>query len=303
MKKGDMIVSITGHRPNKLGGYKVPNALYNSVINGLNYAFDTLKPDFVITGMALGTDQWAAELCLKRGIKYIAAIPFQGQETQWPSYAQFKYENLVKKSHAAYIITPGPYAAHKMHLRNQWMVNSCDVLAAVWDGTSGGTASCIEFAQARQKKIFWVPFDNASKVPKVEASPTIEVSPLPKAIVQAPYQKDEASKFLEGVKAKAKEQAEEFKKTVEKMKKDQEKKLAPPPPSPPYVKLKTKKATPLHEVVNTLSEDQLLELKELLMEKDINGYSFEKENPKKESSKGKGTTPKHIYGRIIDIDD
>lgn len=292
-----MIVSITGHRPNKLGGYKVPNLLYNSVINGLNQAFDILNPDFVISGMALGVDQWAAELCVKRGIKFIAAIPFQGQESQWPSHAQVRYEQLVKKSHAAYIITPGPYAAHKMHLRNQWMVNSCDVLAAVWDGTPGGTASCIEFAQARKKKIFWVPFDNASKVPKVEPTPVMQHIPLPKVVVQAPYKKDEASKFLESVKAKAKEQAEEFKKTIEVLKKQQAKENEEKEEKEAAQKSKNKKSKPLYEVVNTLSEEQLLELKDLLMEKGVVG-----EGDSKKESKGKGTTPKHIYGRVIDFE-
>jgi len=276
-----MIVAITGHRPNKLGGYKVPNALYNSVINGLNEAFDKLKPDFVLTGMAIGVDQWAAEICVKRGIKYIAAIPFQGQESQWPSYAQERYDKLIKKSHAAYVITPGPYAAHKMHLRNQWLVNSCDVLAAVWDGTSGGTASCIEFAKSRGRKIFWVPFDNASQVPVLEA-PKVPLPSLPKVVIQAEFKKDDASKFLESIKEKAKEQAEEFKKKL---------KL-----SAPSKAMKPEVTNDINSILKQIEEGgiDISQLKKLLTDSG--------DEKSKGSAKKKDTTPKHIYGRIIDID-
>ena len=40
-----------------------------------------------------------------------------------------------------------------MQERNEWMVNNCDVLIAVWDGTSGGTANCVKYAESLQLDI------------------------------------------------------------------------------------------------------------------------------------------------------
>ena len=49
----------------------------------------------------------------------------------------------------------GGYAGYKLQKRNEWMVDHCDILIAVWDGTSGGTANCVNYAQSVNKeKIF-----------------------------------------------------------------------------------------------------------------------------------------------------
>jgi len=295
----DMIVSITGHRPDKLGGYKIPNPIYNSVIAGLDAAFEKLKPDFVITGMALGVDQWAAELCIKKKIKFIAAIPFNGQESVWPLHAQTKYSDILSKAHGAYVISPGAYSSQKMHARNEWMVDSSDVLAAVWDGTPGGTGSCVEYAKTKGRKIHWVQFEGASNK---EKATTVEVvpAPAPKVIlgmgVEAHFKKNEASKFLEQIKDKAKKQAEEFKKKMQEVKDDQGTKS---------------KAAKIPEGVS----GQLLHLlkkfkespKSLTAKEEATLASFfqevsETKSKEKESKKG-NKVEAHTYKRIVDLDD
>lgn len=155
-----MIVSITGHRPDKLGGYKTPNAVYDAVKEGLRKHLLELKPDFVVTGMALGTDQWAAEVCVDEKIPFIAAVPFEGQEGKWPPESQERYKKLLACAHQIYIISPGGYEPNKMHIRNRWMVQVCDVLLAVFDGSVGGTSACVKAAESAKKTIVKVELSN-----------------------------------------------------------------------------------------------------------------------------------------------
>jgi uncharacterized phage-like protein YoqJ len=34
-----------------------------------------------------------------------------------------------------------------MQVRNEWMVDHCNDLLAVWDGSDGGTGNCVRYAQ------------------------------------------------------------------------------------------------------------------------------------------------------------
>lgn len=49
-----MIVAFTGHRPDKLGGYKLPNPTYVKVCQQIETKLVELKPEKIISGMALG---------------------------------------------------------------------------------------------------------------------------------------------------------------------------------------------------------------------------------------------------------
>ncbi len=151
-----MIVAFTGHRPDKLGGYKLPNETYIRVCQKIDAALRELKPEKVITGMALGIDQWAAMIAYKLKIPYLAAIPFEGQEKAWPEASQKTFNLLRKLATEEVIVSPGGYSASKMQVRNQWMVDNCDVLIAVWDGTSGGTGNCVEYAKSVNKEIYYI---------------------------------------------------------------------------------------------------------------------------------------------------
>lgn len=154
-------VAVTGHRPDKLPdratGYKVPNPYYDIVVKGLVEAFTKFEPDYVLTGMALGVDQWAAEICLNMTIPFVAAIPFEGQEKMWPPHSQAKYHWLLSRAYAKYVICEGGFEPWKMQKRNEWMVDSCHQLVAVWNGSPGGTQNCITYATTKKKAIHYVP--------------------------------------------------------------------------------------------------------------------------------------------------
>jgi uncharacterized phage-like protein YoqJ len=151
-----MIVAFTGHRPDKLGGYKLPNDTYIRVCQKIDTTLKEFKPEKVITGMALGIDQWAASIAHKLHIPFLAAIPFEGQENAWPESSRKIYRILRKLATEEVIVSQGGYSADKMQVRNIWMVDNCDKLIAVWDGTKGGTGNCIEYAKSVKKDIYYI---------------------------------------------------------------------------------------------------------------------------------------------------
>lgn len=154
-----MILSVTGHRPDKLGGYRIPNPVYNEVIQRLDIALMTLRPDKVITGMALGVDQWVAELCVKNDLPFIAAIPFQNFSTPWPDFSRAHYEYLLSKAERVHLCsTNTTYSPDLLFVRNQWMVDNSDELLAVRrpdlvESRTGGTIGTMDYARRRRRTI------------------------------------------------------------------------------------------------------------------------------------------------------
>jgi hypothetical protein len=148
---GEMVLAITGHRPDKLGGYD--GGTYTSLVSFAKRILGELKPIKVITGMALGWDQAVAQACVELEIPFVAAIPFRGQDSRWPGESQDRYHALLNKAVEIVTVSQGGYSAQKMQVRNEWMVDHCDVLLALWDGSSGGTANCVRYAEAKKVPI------------------------------------------------------------------------------------------------------------------------------------------------------
>lgn len=151
--------SFTGHRPNKLtyfGGYDTNNIKYDPLKNEIRNALIDFKVEKAISGMALGIDQIAAEICVELGIPFTAAVPFIGQENAWPELSRIKYRELLAKAVEVVVVSEGGYAASKMQVRNQYMCDHCDLLIAVWDGTPGGTGNCVKYAQKIERQIVYI---------------------------------------------------------------------------------------------------------------------------------------------------
>ncbi len=149
-----MILSVTGHRPDKLGSYKIPNPIYNYITSELRSVLLELKPEKVLTGMALGFDQYVAEMCVELSIPFVACVPFAGQERVWPQASKDKYNDLLKKACEVVVVSEGGYSPKKMQIRNEYMTNRCDCLVACYNGDlSGGTYNCIKHAESIGKKI------------------------------------------------------------------------------------------------------------------------------------------------------
>lgn len=140
-----MIIAGTGHRPTKLGGYGTEAT--SRVIRVAEAELLRIKPTQVITGMALGWDQALAYAAISLGIPFIAYIPFKGQELMWPHKSQTEYRHLLSMASMHVIISEGGYTSQKMQIRNEAMVDMCELVLALWDGSTGGTFNCIAYAR------------------------------------------------------------------------------------------------------------------------------------------------------------
>ena len=152
-KQLDIIKAGTGHRPDKLGGYS--DAIFNKLVGVAKLAIK--DADKVISGMALGWDLAIAQAAIDLDIPFIAAVPFKGQECKWPKQTQLKYQEILSKAEKVVYVCEGGYAPYKMQERNKWMVDNSDILVALWNGTPGGTANCISYAEKQNKVIenYW----------------------------------------------------------------------------------------------------------------------------------------------------
>lgn len=148
-----MVVCGTGHRPDKLNReYDLKGPLTKSIAEEVYKAFDAVKPDVVISGMALGFDMIIAICAIKKGIKLHAAVPFAGQEKKWPEESQKLYNGILRRAGEVTIVCEGGYAAYKMQHRNQWMVDNSEKVIACWDGSDGGTKNCVDYVLKFPKK-------------------------------------------------------------------------------------------------------------------------------------------------------
>ena len=164
-------IAITGHRSNKLWGYNYNNANYVKLMKLFKqYIIDTINNDKehkveIITGMAIGTDTIfaVAGLYLRDhgyNIKVTCAIPFKGQESRWPRESINMYNDILDNAdQIVYVCKPG-YVPYKMQKRNEYMVDLLcginDKLIAIWDGSSGGTANCVNYAKSMNINIEYI---------------------------------------------------------------------------------------------------------------------------------------------------
>lgn len=145
------IVAVTGHRPDKLGGYD--RETEQKLIDFATMVLKKLEPLYVITGMALGWDQAVAQACIDLSIPFHAYIPGTWQPNKWRANSKDVWEELME--HAQEIINCDPdergYAAWKLDHRNKQMVDAAHYVLALWDGSSGGTGNCVAYARTQNK--------------------------------------------------------------------------------------------------------------------------------------------------------
>ena len=153
---------VTGHRPNKLGGYNKNHELNQAVIRTLRSRLEGLQTAYgdaltVCSGMALGVDQWWAELATELDIPWIAFVPCKWQESKWPQASQEHYRWLINQATDVVFVSNEVYHPGCMQKRNEAMVNwaieegedtdGFALCVAIWNGTPGGTTNCIRYAR------------------------------------------------------------------------------------------------------------------------------------------------------------
>lgn len=141
------IIAWTGHRPDKLGSYKFD--FLRPLIDLCEEIIVEQKPSWGFSGMALGFDQMAAQAMCNQGLPWTAVVPFKGQELKWQKASQKYYNQLLEQANDVVYISPGGFTNHAMLKRNKWMVDNANHLNSLWDGSSGGTSHCNEYAAGR----------------------------------------------------------------------------------------------------------------------------------------------------------
>lgn len=149
------IIACTGHRPDKLpGGYAGPPDWLMRI--GVQY-FSQKKPRHVYVGMAIGFDQICAAICHELAIPYTACLPFVGQERRWSPSLQLKYRELLSRAKDVVVVTNDMKrgVGWAMQKRNEYMVDHCTRVCAMFDGSPGGTSNAVFYANMKLR-----PMDN-----------------------------------------------------------------------------------------------------------------------------------------------
>lgn len=148
------MIAVTGHRPSKLGGYD--ERIDRSLTEFAKLLLPALRghygPHRLCIGMALGWDQAVAEAAADLRIPFVAAVPFPQQPSRWPPSARARWERLCKAAAEVHVLEP-EYSAEGLLRRNQWMVDRCVLLNALFDGTPGGTAACVRYARLTDRPV------------------------------------------------------------------------------------------------------------------------------------------------------
>jgi uncharacterized phage-like protein YoqJ len=155
-----MRIAVTGHRPGKLGDEWNGIGYYSDKIRTylqkiINEYTQPWNPTLTcISGMALGVDMIWAELAIENDLPFVAAIPCLNQEVKWSERQKQRYHAILNHPNCEKrIITPSPYNHEVMQIRNEWMVDNCNLLVGVWDGSSGGTGNCIAYALKQKREL------------------------------------------------------------------------------------------------------------------------------------------------------
>jgi uncharacterized phage-like protein YoqJ len=150
-RKLELIISGTGHRPQKLGGYSPE--IHLKLRRFLTKQLDELQPDKVLSGMALGFDQALAFAAVDLAIPFAAIVPFESQGNTWTKESQAAYLKLLALASDIVIVSKGGFGPNKMQKRNEYLVDHCDLLLTLWNGSPSGTGRCIQYAEKKQREI------------------------------------------------------------------------------------------------------------------------------------------------------
>ena len=147
---------FTGHRPEKLrlSEREVCAALEREIHNAITDGFHVF-----ISGMARGTDIWAAEIVLAMKKKYpdkninlIAAIPYEGQTNKWSEDWKKRYADILNQADEK-VLLQKQYTRGCLHARNRYMVDNSSFIIAVFNGEEGGTKYTIDYAKKQGLRI------------------------------------------------------------------------------------------------------------------------------------------------------
>lgn len=164
MTENTFHVALTGHRPNKLDGYKLNTPFYRALTSWLVHIVETgltKHPHLTLhSGLALGADTvWSHVILAMREqypdrITFVAEVPVMTQSSQWPSTVDKNFWQKQIDSADLVNVYAGSYTPAAMTLRNEGMIGAAQLVLAVWDGSTGGTGHAVRFAERSNIQVF-----------------------------------------------------------------------------------------------------------------------------------------------------
>lgn len=116
--------------------------------------------NYFISGGALGVDMDFAETVLyfrdkkHYDIKLEIAIPCPNQDLKWSPNDKKRYQSIIDKADAQTLVSEH-YTSFCMHKRNEYMVDSSELVLGFWNGEeSGGTYYTLTYANKKNKQVF-----------------------------------------------------------------------------------------------------------------------------------------------------
>ena len=138
---------FTGHRPEKmeLGEKEIKSLLEKAIDEAIADGYVTF-----ITGMAMGTDIWAAEIVLERkkmnkDLHLICALPHPNFESRRSMTEKMKFNKILKNADIVKEINDH-YFTGCYQVRNEWMVDRSNLVIAVFNGQKSGTKNTVDYA-------------------------------------------------------------------------------------------------------------------------------------------------------------
>ena len=149
------VCCFSGYRPEKMAhGYQENSRLFAELQTDLcqsirrAYAQGCLH---FLSGMSRGFDLWAAQAVLAvRGeglpIDLWAAIAFPDMHTRWELLWQARYRHMLTQASQTFHIFP-QYTPECYIVRDRFLVDHSSRCICFFDGTAGGTAYTVKYAQ------------------------------------------------------------------------------------------------------------------------------------------------------------
>lgn len=165
---GEMVVALTGHRPERLGflelDFETPFE-WRRIIDWLKDQLLILDATDTYCGMASGCDiafgiatmeinnkTWVKKYYDRNKISLHCVLPCKNYNNH------IKWHEILKYGADEWIELADEFYKGCDNVRDQYMVDHCDVLIAIWDGKkSGGLWSTIRKAQKADKAIIYCP--------------------------------------------------------------------------------------------------------------------------------------------------
>lgn len=144
---------FTGHRPETLYAEGLNEQEAKMIIS--NAVNDAIQSGFrlFICGGCRGGDflfgEVVAEIKKKRSDIFLeCAVPCLQQSAKWNSADRERYDNLLSSADRVTVLSSHYYNGC-MQNRNRYMVDNSAMLIAMFNGSSGGTAFTVKYAQKK----------------------------------------------------------------------------------------------------------------------------------------------------------